>query len=247
MKKIFTLLLGAVLPLMASAQAFTVTYFDEPVSDGDVINVEAEVIDLGGAVLAEAKVNPTSSTGLMLRSNIDASFSVTGTITSVTCPEDYAALQLCCGGQCSSDRGSSNRGTVSKNFTMSNGETQPFQYDVDFGTIKENYGTVATKLTISAASQTMTIYVNFNYSDPAGIAEHFSDKGLTFDENGIVYKFTTAAQRVLRLYSADGRLVSKQKLSNDGTFRFPRLNSGAYIVELKENGRQTFTQKVYVK
>ena len=243
MKKIFTLLLGAAFPLFAGAQAFSVTYFDEPVSDGDVINVEAEVIDLGGAVLAEAGTNPSSTTGLMLKSNLDADFTVNGTVTSITNPEGYSILKLCCGGDCISASGT----TIGKTFTMSNGETQPFQYDVDFGTIKENYGTVATKLTISAASQTMTIYVNFTYSDPAGIAENFSDKGLTFDENGIVYKFTTAAQRVLRLYSVDGRLVSKQKLSNDGTFRFPRLNSGAYIVELKENGRQTFTQKVYVK
>lgn len=251
MKKIYTIMAAALVAVSASAQKFSVTWFGETVADGSTIAIQAEEDDLfgdGSFVFVEAKSNPTMATGMFFENLSGGALNVTikATVLETSVTGSYG-LQMCCGGNCQR----ANDGLLTKAFNtatdvMSGDPAHiPFQYDLDFGEVG-NYGAVKTKVEISAGGESMTFYVNFVYSDDASVNSATANGYFRMFDGGVSYSFAKNAKRVLNVYSADGKLLQNNKLSQRGTVHFNSLPAGVYILEVKEKGKKAFSRKVYI-
>ena len=249
MKKIYTLVAAALVAVSASAQKFNVTWNGEAVAQGSTITIEAEEEDYfgdGSMVFVEAKSNPAEGKGLFFDNLTSEALNVSIVATTLEAtPTSSYGLQMCCGGNCMR----AIAGVINKNFNTNdvtgNKTHIPFQYDVDFSE-KGNYGTVKTKVEISAGGQTLSFFVNFVYSEDASVNNTTTSGYFRTFDGGVSYSFAKNAKRVLSIYSADGKLLQNNKLSQRGTVHFNFLPAGVYILEVKEKGNKTLSRKVYI-
>ena len=251
MKKIYTIMAAALVAVSASAQKFSVTWYGETVADGSTITIQAEEDDIygdGTFVFVEAKTNPNLSTGMFLENPSGEALDITIKANVLEASVTGYSLQMCCGGMCQR----AVDGAITKNFSATTKDVQtgnvkhiPFQYDVDFGEVG-NYGAVKTKVEISAGGESMTLYVNFGYSEDASVNNATANGFFHIFEGGVNYSFAKSAKRVLNVYSVDGKLLQNNKLSQRGTVHFKSLPAGVYILEVTEKGRKTLSRKVYM-
>lgn len=250
MKKIYTLVAAALVAVSASAQKFNVTWNGEAVAQGSTITIEAEEDDYfgdGTMVFVEAKSNPGGDKGLFFDNLTSGALNVSIVATALEATLTNYGLQMCCGGNCMR----AIAGVINKNFNtdtdVMGGDKKhiPFQYDVDFNE-KGNYGTVKTKVEISAGGQTLSFFVNFVYSEDASVNNATTSGYFRTFDGGVSYSFAKNAKRVLSIYSTDGKLLQNNKLSQRGTVHFNSLPAGVYILEVKEKGRKTLSRKVYI-
>lgn len=251
MKKLYTLLAAALLAGTATAQKFSVTWNGAEVKNGETVTLEAEEDDVfgdGTFVFVEAKSNPVGKEGLLFN-NLSGS-GLQATIEANVTEADLTgyALALCGGGQCQNAQ----NGTVTKQLDTEKGllpgidkDHIPFQYDVQFPE-QGVYGTVKTKVDISAGGETLSFFVNFVYSEGASVTAATANSYFRLIDGGVNYSFATSAPRKLSVYSVDGKLLQNAQLSQRGTIHFNALPAGVYVLEVKEKGRKAFSKKVYI-
>lgn len=251
MKKLYTFLAAALMMGAANAQKFTVTWNGTEVTEGETVNIEAEEEDWGTPdfpmIFVEAKSNPTPTTGLLFNNLTGTGMqaAIKGTVLEANLT-GYS-LQMCCGGNCMSARD----GVIEKELNTesllfgTDKDHIPFQYDVKFPE-QGTYGTVKTKVEITAAGQTLNFFVNFIYSEGASVNAATANSYFRPFDGGVSYSFANANPRKLSIYSADGKLLQNAQLAQRGTFRYNKLPAGIYILEVKEKGRKAFSRKVYI-
>ena len=165
--------------IVNSEKTFSITWNNTVIEEGETITILAEEDDYfgdGTMVFVEAKSNPGGEKGLFFDNLTSGALNVSIVATTLEATLTNYGLQMCCGGNCMRAKA----GVINKNFNTDTDVTGdkkhiPFQYDVDFNE-KGNYGTVKTKVEISAGGQTLSFYVNFVYND-----------GFLLTENKYVY------------------------------------------------------------
>lgn len=254
MKKLYTFLAAALMMGAAHAQKFTVTWNGTEVTEGETINIEAEEEDYGTPdfpmIFVEAKSNPTNTSGLLFNNKTNAGLQAAIKASVLEANLTGYSLQLCCGGNCLGDLDKD--GVIEKELNTEKGllpgtdkDHIPFQYDVVFPE-QGTYGTVKTKVEITAAGQTLNFFVNFVYSEGASVNAATANSYFRPFDGGVSYSFANANPRKLSIYSADGKLLQNAQLAQRGTFRYNKLPAGIYVLEVKEKGRKAFSRKVYI-
>lgn len=251
MKKLYTFLAAALMMGAAHAQKFTVTWNGTEVTEGETVNIEAEEEDFGTPdfpmIFVEAKSNPTVTSGLLFNNKTNAGLQAAIKASVLEANLTGYSLQMCCGGNCMAARDGvieKDLNTESLNFGMDKDHI-PFQYDVMFPE-QGTYGTVKTKVEITAAGQTLNFFVNFVYSEGASVNAATANSYFRPFDGGVSYSFANANPRKLSIYSADGKLLQNAQLAQRGTFRYNKLPAGIYVLEVKEKGRKAFSRKVYI-
>lgn len=251
MKKLYTFLAAALMMGAAHAQKFTVTWNGTEVAEGETVNIEAEEEDFGTPdfpmIFVEAKSNPTPTTGLLFNNLTGTGMQAAIKATVLEANLTGYSLQMCCGGNCMTARNGvieKELNTESLNFGTDKDHI-PFQYDVMFPE-QGTYGTVKTKVEITAAGQTLNFFVNFVYSEGASVSAAMANSYFRPFDGGVSYSFANANPRKLSIYSADGKLLQNAQLAQRGTFRYNKLPAGIYVLEVKEKGRKAFSRKVYI-
>ena len=253
MKKTFTslFLLAAACGFTTTAQAQDVvfTYDGVILESGATVILEAEAEELApGVAFVEAKSNSDAhNLNLLNQASSAKTIKVTGKIVENTVPGSIK-LGLCCGGNCVAD--TDGDGVVEKEgVIMESGSSIPAMYDVTFarpGESLENYGTVSTILKHNA-SLAYSINVNFVYNDPAGIHNVSTGSAITIGQRQLGYRFDTAGQRVIKVYSTGGQLVYSQSIGQSGSLDLSSLQTGTYVYSLEQNGKMKEVRRFLVK
>lgn len=257
MKKI-VLSLCALLAFSGAAVAqnsFELTWNGEKVEEGQTIDIEVEEESIMPDPddpswvmwVVEGKSNPTPTTGMLLK-NISASsinVKLVGTVLERGSQDFTIGI---CGGtnQCVDEV----NGVATKdNVVLAAGASTALDYDAKAptGFEKPAYGDTKTKLEISAGGETMTVYVNFNYSDPtAGIENVKAEGSLTYADNELAYSFSKAGHR-LAVYTVAGAKVKSEVLAQSGNVSLAGLQRGVYLCEVTDGGTRVAVRKVVVE
>lgn len=211
MKKLFLLLPALVLSLAANAQKLEFRLNGESLQDGATATIPAEIDEYTGEVVFSTNPNDNLKL-LVIHQEEDDDFTEDATcIMEVEENTVKASPSLCIGGSCINPK--PGQTTITQNFTFTDYVTGYSVNDVrlDYHAFyPQNYGHLLSKCTVKAGAASSYIYIDFVYSDPAGIKDVNKS-----DNTAEVGRYTADGQQI----SAPVKGLNIVKLANGKTIK----------------------------
>ena len=242
MKKIFTLVVCALMAFSANAQ-IQITKDGKEIKDGETVEFFAEEQELfpGFSILECSPSEP-------LIKNLGSSTSR----VDVTVKQEHSMdLTWCIGVDKDGNLGAGSCSPIS-GLSESKFVNLPANKSVGLDLHAMNftsgqYKTYTAQIKITANNKTTNFTIKFIYSDPAGIEDTHAAEQVKVSNNVLSYNFGSNADRQLNVYGVSGRLVKSSELAQHGNISLAGLHRGVYIYEIVANGKRVAAHKFVVK
>ena len=234
MKKIFTLVVCALMAFSANAQLL-ITKDGKEIKEGETIEFFAEEKELfpGFSMLECAPSEPA------IKNTTGSPVNVSIRVEKLS---DADQLMICSFGACDIIVGMS----ATKTGTIKAGATE--KAEIHAGQFNQGeYKSYNAKVTITSGNFKRTFFEKFTYADPAGIESTHAANEVSVNNNVLSYNFGSNADRQLNVYGVSGRLVKSSELAQHGNISLAGLHRGVYIYEIVANGKRVAAHKFVVK
>ena len=240
MKKIFTLVVCALMAFSANAQ-IQITKDGKEIKDGETIEFFAEEIEL---VPGSGYFLPECSPSEPYIINKGAATNVNILVEKADPKTDQLTWCMSMTGTCAPITGASSK--FSGTFPAGHKEALDLHAGMfDLGI----YKTYTAKVTVSANGKSTKFTIKFIYDKEhaTGIESTHAANEVSVNNNVLSYNFGSNADRQLNVYGVSGRLVKSSELAQHGNISLAGLHRGVYIYEIVANGKRVAAHKFVVK